>query len=54
MWMMNFFVILLVLSAPFITLLPYAVSLTSKLLFDLSMAEALQRVSTAVAARAAA
>ena len=53
-WTMNFFVILPVLSAPFITLLPYAVSLTSKLLFGLSTAETLRRMSAPRTARAAA
>ena len=53
-WTMNFFVILPLLSPAFITLLPYAVSLTSKLLFGLAAAETLRRLSASAAVRAAA
>ena len=42
-WAVNFFVILPVISAPFAELLPYSVSLTSKLLFGLAAAETLRR-----------
>ena len=42
-WAINFFVVLPVISAPFIGLLPYSVSLTSKLLFGLAAAETLRR-----------
>ena len=44
-WAINFFVILPVVSAPFIGLLPYSVSLTSKLLFGLAAAETLRRMA---------
>jgi hypothetical protein len=36
-WLMNFFIILPVLNPEFITLLPYSVSFTSKLLFGVAM-----------------
>jgi hypothetical protein len=42
-WATNFFVILPALSPPFIALLPYPVSLISKLLFGLAAAETLRR-----------
>jgi hypothetical protein len=42
-WTVNFFVILPLVSPPFIHLLPYAVSLMSKLLFGLAAAETLRR-----------
>src|SRR5450631_153812 len=44
-WAVNFFVILPVVSAPFIGLLPYSVSLTSKLLFGLAAAVTLRRMA---------
>jgi hypothetical protein len=53
-WTMNFFVILPLLSPAFITLLPYAVSLASKLLFGLAAAETLRRLSAPAVARATA
>ena len=46
-WMINFFVLLPMISPAFITMLPYAVSLTSKLLFGLSAAETLRRFALA-------
>jgi hypothetical protein len=46
-WMINFFVLLPLISPPFITMLPYAVSLTSKLLFGLAAAETLRRFALA-------
>ena len=52
-WAMNFFVILPIVSAPFVTLLPYMVSLTSKLFFGLAAAETLRRLNAAVTVRAA-
>jgi hypothetical protein len=42
-WATNFFVLLPVLSPDFVHLVPYAVSLTSKLLFALAAAETLRR-----------
>ena len=42
-WAMNFFVVLPVVSPEFIHLVPYWVSLTSKLLFGFAAAEALRR-----------
>jgi hypothetical protein len=42
-WAMNFFIVLPAVSADFTTLMPYWVSLTSKLLFGLSAAETLRR-----------
>jgi len=42
-WAVNFFVILPAISPPFITLIPYPVSLISKLLFGLAAAETLRR-----------
>lgn len=53
-WTMNFFVILPIVSAPFVTLMPYAVSLTSKLFFGLAAAETLRRMSAPLKVRAAA
>jgi len=41
-WAVNFFVILPIVSPGFVHLVPYAVSLTSKLLFGLAVAAALQ------------
>jgi len=49
-WAFNFFVALPAISPAFITMLPYAVSLTSKLLFGLFAAETLRRFATAEAA----
>ncbi len=49
-WMMNFFVVLPLLSPDFIQLLPYTVSLVSKLLFGFAAAEVLRRASLASAA----
>lgn len=46
-WVMNFFVVLPIVSPPFIHMLPFAVSLTSKLLFGASAAEAIRRLSAA-------
>ena len=48
-WAFNFFVALPAISPAFITMLPYAVSLTSKLLFGLAAAETLRRFATAAA-----
>ena len=48
-WAFNFFVALPAISPVFITMLPYAVSLTSKLLFGLAAAETLRRFATAEA-----
>ena len=42
-WAVNFFVILPVISPPFVHLVPYSVSLMSKLLFALAAAETLRR-----------
>lgn len=42
-WVMNFFVVLPVISPEFVQLVPYAVSLMSKLLFGLAAAEILRR-----------
>ena len=46
-WAFNFFVALPAISPAFITMLPYAVSLTSKLLFGLAAAETLRRFAVA-------
>ena len=46
-WVINFFVLLPLVSPDFITMLPYAVSLTSKLLFGLATAETLRRFAMA-------
>lgn len=51
-WAINFFVLLPIISPPFITLVPYAVSLTSKLLFGLAAAETLRRFALAGATQA--
>ena len=53
-WTMNFFVILPLLSPAFIVLLPYSVSLTSKLLFGIAAAETLRRTTAQVVVRATA
>lgn len=42
-WAINFFVVLPVVSVPFIHLVPYSVSLMSKLLFGIAAAETLRR-----------
>jgi hypothetical protein len=42
-WALNFLVVLPVVSASFVHMLPYAASLTSKLLFGLAAAETLRR-----------
>lgn len=44
-WGFNFFVALPLISPDFITMLPYSVSLASKLLFGLAAAEVLRRAS---------
>lgn len=49
-WVMNFFVVLPLLSPDFIQLLPYAVSLVSKLSFGFAAAEVLRRASLTKAA----
>ncbi len=46
-WANNFFVLLPMISPAFIAMLPYAVSLTSKLLFGLAAAETLRRFALA-------
>lgn len=46
-WAFNFFIVLPVISPDFVHLVPYAVSLTSKLLFGLAAAETLRRCATA-------
>jgi hypothetical protein len=42
-WAINFFVVLPLLSPPFIHIMPFAVSLTSKLLFGVAAAEVIRR-----------
>ncbi len=42
-WAINFFVVLPIVSRAFVHMVPYAVSLTSKLLFGVAAAEALRR-----------
>ncbi len=42
-WAVNFFVVLPIVSPAFVHMVPYAVSLTSKLLFGLAAAEVLRR-----------
>jgi hypothetical protein len=42
-WAINFFVVLPIVSPAFVHMVPYAVSLTSKLLFGVAAAEALRR-----------
>ena len=51
-WAINFFVILPVVSPAFVLLVPYSVSLTSKLLFGLAAAETLRRCGALEAKRA--
>jgi hypothetical protein len=46
-WAMNFFVLLPAISPAFVHMVPYAVSLTSKLLFGLAAAETLRRFAIA-------
>lgn len=46
-WAINFLVVLPVISPVFVHLVPYAVSLTSKLLFGLAAAETLRRFAAA-------
>ena len=50
-WAINFFVILPVLSPGFVLLVPYSVSLMSKLLFGFAAAETLRRCAVAGEAR---
>jgi hypothetical protein len=50
-WVMNFFVLLPAISPAFVHMVPYGVSLTSKLLFGLAAAETLRRFAIADAAR---
>jgi hypothetical protein len=47
-WAMNFFVVLPVVSPMFVNLVPYSVSLISKLLFGLAAAETLRRYAMPV------
>ena len=42
-WMINFFVVLPLVSPTFVQMLPYAVSLTSKLVFGLAVAEIVRK-----------
>jgi hypothetical protein len=46
-WVVNFFVLLPAISPAFVHMVPYAVSLTSKLLFGLAAAETLRRLALA-------
>lgn len=46
-WAINFFIVLPVISAPFVDLVPYSVSLMSKLLFGIAAAETLRRCAVA-------
>jgi len=48
-WVMNFFVVLPVVSPDFIQAIPYTVSFVSKLLFGIAAAEALRRTATETA-----
>jgi len=50
-WAVNFFVVLPALNPDFITLMPYAATLASKMLFGLAMAAVLQRESRVRRAR---
>lgn len=45
-WAINFFIVLPVISASFVHLVPYSVSLMSKLLFGIAAAETLRRCAT--------
>jgi hypothetical protein len=51
-WAINFFVVLPLLSPAFVTLLPYAVTLLSKLMFGLTAAWTMQCISTAATSSA--
>jgi hypothetical protein len=53
-WALNFFVVLPIVSPTFVHLVPYTVSLTSKLLFGIAAAVALQLTDGLQARRAAA
>jgi hypothetical protein len=53
-WAINFFVVLPAISSAFVHLVPYSVSLVSKLLFGLAAAETLRRCGLAGEARVAA
>ena len=53
-WAINFFVILPALSPSFVHIVPYAVSLMSKLLFALAAAETLRRYAVVAETRVAA
>jgi len=46
-WAVNFFVVLPIVSPAFVDMVPYAVSLTSKLLFGLSAAQAIRLLTNA-------
>ncbi len=48
-WAINFFVVLPILSPSFVHAVPYAVSLTSKLLFGLAAAEVIRRTRSDIA-----
>jgi hypothetical protein len=50
-WALNFFVVLPAISTAFVLLVPYSVSLLSKLLFGLAAAETLRRCAMIEAAR---
>ena len=50
-WALNFFVVLPAISPAFVNLVPYPVSLLSKLLFGLAAAETLRRCAMGEAAR---
>ena len=52
-WMVNFLLVLPIVNAAFVTLLPYSVSLGSKLLFGLAMASVLYTAQQAEAKSAA-
>jgi hypothetical protein len=53
-WAMNFLIILPLISPAFVTLLPYPVSLISKLMFGVAAAETLRRTGATAPVRAAA
>jgi len=46
-WAVNFFVVLPIVSPAFVDMVPYAVSLTSKLLFGLAAAQAIRLLTSA-------
>ena len=52
-WLINFFVVLPIVSPAFIHIVPYGVSLTSKLVFGLAAAETPRRLGLAPSMRAA-